>query len=57
MRHLIFKKLPKGKGKKNLFKFGANQMPKSESLMEAISKKSLKWRIWIWKGPLNLASP
>lgn len=34
MKHLVFEKLPEWKDKKNLFKFGANHMPKGESLME-----------------------
>ncbi|WP_316839186.1 hypothetical protein [Pedobacter gandavensis] len=34
MKHLVFDKLPEWKDKKNLFKFGANHMPKGESLME-----------------------
>jgi hypothetical protein len=34
MKHLVLEKLPVWKDKKNLFKFGANHMPKGESLME-----------------------
>ncbi|WP_316836767.1 hypothetical protein [Pedobacter nutrimenti] len=34
MKHLVLEKLPEWKDKKNLFKFGANHMPKGESLME-----------------------
>lgn len=34
LKHLVIEKLPEWKGKKNLFKFGANHMPKGESLME-----------------------
>lgn len=34
MKHLVFEKLPEWKDKKNLFKFGANHLPKGESLME-----------------------
>lgn len=34
MKHLVLKKLSEWKDKKNLFKFGANHMPKGESLKE-----------------------
>ncbi|MCA6065954.1 hypothetical protein JI747_002115 [Chryseobacterium sp. RG1] len=34
LKHLVLEKLPEWKDKKNLFKFGANHMPKGESLME-----------------------
>jgi len=34
LKHLILEKLPEWKDKKNLFKYGANHMPKGESLME-----------------------
>jgi len=34
IKHLVFEKFPEWKDKKNLFKFGANHMPKGESLME-----------------------
>jgi len=34
IKHLVLEKLPEWKDKKNLFKFGANHMPKGESLME-----------------------
>lgn len=34
MKHLVLEKLPEWKDKKNLFKYGANHMPKGESLME-----------------------
>jgi hypothetical protein len=34
MKHLVLEKLPEWKDKKNLFKFGANHMPKGESLKE-----------------------
>lgn len=34
IKHLVIEKLPEWKNKKNLFKYGANHMPKGESLME-----------------------
>jgi hypothetical protein len=34
LKHLVLEKLPEWKDKKNLFKYGANHMPKGESLME-----------------------
>jgi hypothetical protein len=34
LKHLVIEKLPEWKNKKNLFKYGANHMPKGESLME-----------------------
>lgn len=34
LKHLVIEKLPDWKNKKNLFKYGANHMPKGESLME-----------------------
>ncbi|WP_316839189.1 hypothetical protein [Pedobacter gandavensis] len=41
MKHLVFEKLPEWKDKKNLFKFGANHMPKGESLMEVFDVGNL----------------
>ena len=41
IKHLVFEKLPEWKDKKNLFKYGANHMPKGESLMEVFDVGNL----------------
>lgn len=41
LKHLVLNKLSEWKDKKNLFKFGANHMPKGESLMEVFDVGNL----------------
>lgn len=41
IKHLVIEKLPEWKNKKNLFKYGANHMPKGESLMEVFDLGNL----------------
>ncbi|MEN5231617.1 hypothetical protein [Sphingobacterium faecium] len=41
LKHLVIEKLPEWKDKKNLFKYGANHMPKGESLMEVFDLGNL----------------
>lgn len=41
LKHLVIEKLPEWKNKKNLFKYGANHMPKGESLMEVFDLGNL----------------
>lgn len=45
MKNLVLEKLPEWKDKKNLFKYGANHMPKGESLMEIFDIGNLVYNL------------